>query len=605
MDAGPDSVNAFEIAILRAQETGLGILVYSLVSIFLWPSSSRADFEAAVGKLASTQHQLYRAYLALMNDKGDAKEAQSLHAQAVQDQAQFNQLLGAAEGDSYEVRELRGAWQRYQGQVVQLGETLERWREGFTELQALNVEHLLPNLAAFGDELERRFTLIERMLANHSSEQQPAAIELALNVDAVRALPHFHKAALAVSRKRLQHIEALTRSLFDSVSNIKGFGQSIAVIDAAAPAFTWFVPDPDRITAAVRIMLILWLAWLAVIYVNGIPGGTGVVSMAAPIGMALVNMPQVAVWQLFKPVATSVLFAGILYIFVMPQLWSFTGLGLLIFSATFTICYLYAAPRQMLGRAIGLALFVVIAGISNEQTYSFLSVATTALMFPIVFLIIAVTAYIPFSPRPERAVLRLLGRFFRSSEYLMSTLRWNPGFSPTRLDRWRKTFHARELATLPQKLGAWAGHINTSVLPGTSPQQVQSLVASLQAISYRMQELLEARGNPQAQLLVQELLADIRAWRLQVQETFLHLSEDPATGEREAFRTRLAGKINHLEERIKDVLDKAPDGQLSDRDEENFYRLLGAYRGVSEALVDYAGSAGDIDWTGWREERFA
>ena len=605
MDAGPDSVNAFEIAILRAQETGLGILVYSLISIFLWPSSSRADFEAAVGKLASTQHQLYRAYRALMNGKGNAKEAQSLHVQAIQEKSRFSQLLGAAEGDSYEVHELRRTWRRYQGQVAQLGETLERWREGFTELQALNVEHLLPNLAAFGDELDRRFTQIERMLANHSPEQQPAAIELTLDVDAVRALPHFHKAALAVSRKRLQHIEALTRSLFDSVSDIKGFGQSIAVPDAAAPPPARFVPDPDRVTAAARVILILWLAWLAVIYVNGIPGGAGLVAMAVPIGMALANMPQVAVWQLFKPVATSVLFAGSLYIFVMPQLWSFTGLGLLIFTATFTICYLYAAPQQMLGRVFGLAMFVTIAGISNEQTYSFLSVTTTALMFPIVFLIIAATAYIPFSPRPEQTVLRLLGRFFRSSEYLMSTTRWDPGRSPTRLDRWRKTFHARELVTLPQKLGAWAGHIDTSMLPGTSPQQIQSLMTSLQALSYRIQELLEARSNPQAQLLVQELLADFQAWRLQVQETFLHLSEDPAAGEQEAFRARLAEKMDHLEDRIKSILEKTSDGQLSGRDEENFYRLLGAYRGVSEALVYYAGSAGAIDWACWREERFA
>src|SRR5210317_462504 len=46
MDAGPNPVNAFNTAILRAEETGLGILVYSLVAIFLWPSSSRADFDA-------------------------------------------------------------------------------------------------------------------------------------------------------------------------------------------------------------------------------------------------------------------------------------------------------------------------------------------------------------------------------------------------------------------------------------------------------------------------------------------------------------------------------------------------------------------------------
>jgi uncharacterized membrane protein YccC len=605
MDAGPDPVNAFDTAILRAQETGLGILVYSLVAIFLWPSSSRAGFEAAVGKLAATQHELYRAYLDLMKGTGDIGKAQSLKAQAIQEQTRFSQLLGAAEGDSVEVRELRRPWRRYQGQVVEFGETLERWHDSFAGLQALDVQRLLPNLAAFGGELDLRLGQIERMLANQRPAQQPIATELALDEEALHALPHFNKAALAVGRKQLQRLEILTRSLFNSVSDLKCFGQSIAVHDAAAPPPAPFVPDPDRITAAARAMLILWLAWLTLIYVNGIPGGVGVVSMAVPIGMALATMPQVSVWQLFKPVMTSVLFAGSLYIFVMPKLSSFTGLGLLIFAATFAICHLFAAPRQVLGRAFGLALFVSIISVSNEQTYNFLSVANTAMMFPTIFLIIAVTAYIPFSPRPEQAVQRLLGRFFRSSEYLMSTMHRDPGVSPTRIERWRLAFHTRELAMLPQKLGAWAGHIDTRALPGTTPQQVQSLVSSLQVLGYRMQELLEARDNPQAQFFVQELLADFQAWRLRVQQTFQRLSQDPTIGKQEAFRTRLNEIMKHLEARMRDTLDKTTDGQLGDRDEENFYHLLGAYRGVSEALVDYAGSTGGIDWARWREERFA
>jgi len=605
MDGGPDPVNAFDTAILRAQETGLGILVYSLVAIFLWPSSSRAGFETAVGKLADTQRQLYRAYLDLMNGTGDIGKAQSLKAQAIQEQARFIQFLGAAEGDSYEVREQRQAWRRYQGQVVEFGETLERWHDSFAALQALDVQGLLPNLAAFGGELDLRLGQIEHMLANQRPAQQPTAIELVLDEEAERALPHFHKAALAIGRKQLQRLEILTRSLFNSVSDLKGFGQSIAMPDAAAPPPAPFVPDPDRIMAAFRVMLILWLAWLTLIYVNGIPGGVGVVSMAVPIGMALATMPQISVWQLFKPAMTSVLFAGSLYIFVMPKLSSFTGLGLMIFAATFAICYLFAAPRQILGRVLGLALFVTLISVSNEQSYNFLSVANTALMFPAIFLIIAVTAYIPFSPRPERAVLRLLGRFFRSSEYLTSIMRRDPGSAPTRLEQWKHGFHARELATLPQKIGTWAPHIDTSTPPGTSPEQVQSLVTSLQVLTYRMQELHEARSNPQAQQLVKELLADFRAWRLRVQQTFQRLSQDPAAAEQATFRTGLNEIMKHLEARMRDTLDKTPDGQLSDRDEENFYHLLGAYRGVSEALVDYASSSSDIDWAQWREERFA
>ena len=56
--AGPDSVDTFHIAILRTEETGLGILVYSLVAVLLWPSNSHAEFNAAARKLAAIQHRL-------------------------------------------------------------------------------------------------------------------------------------------------------------------------------------------------------------------------------------------------------------------------------------------------------------------------------------------------------------------------------------------------------------------------------------------------------------------------------------------------------------------------------------------------------------------
>jgi hypothetical protein len=126
----------------------------------------------------------------------------------------------------------------------------------------------------------------------------------------------------------------------------------------------------------------------------------------------------------------------------------------------------------------------------------------------------------------------------------------------------------------------------------------------MQGLSYRLQELLEERGNSQAQLLVQALQADVRAWRLRVQETFQSLAEDPAAGDRETFRRKLDGILDQLEERIKGALDNPHEGKLSDLAGENFYRLLGAYRGVSEALVNYAGSADTIDWARWKEERF-
>ena len=103
---------------------------------------------------------------------------------------------------------------------------------------------------------------------------------------------------------------------------------------------------------------------------------------------------------------------------------------------------------------------------------------------------------------------------------------------------------------------------------------------------------------------MQNLLTDFQAWRTGVQATFQQLSKNPATSKQDVLRTWLNRMVDHMEQCIAETMDKASAEQLTDRDEENFYRLLGAYRGISEALVDFTETAGVIDWAPWREERF-
>jgi len=608
MSAGIDPVNAFNIAMLRTQETALGILVYSLVAIFLWPSDSYADFKAASRQLASTQQQLFRTYRELISGQSDdvdkEKNAQTLRTNEVQQQTHFVQLLAAVEIERYEIWESRHQWANYRGQVVTLSETMQRLSESLTEIKALELQELLPELKDFSDEVDERLSQLNLMLAGEAPKRTPETIELVANPDALNTLSHFHKAAFSVLLTRLKSLETLTRTMYDTLADINNFSMQRAPLVKNNRPASVFAPDPDRLLASLRIVISTWLAYLALIYINDIPAGVGIVSMTVPIGMALATMPQISVSKLLKPVIGSVFFVGLIYIFLMPKLSTYLELGLVIFSVTFSIAYLLSAPQQVLGRALGLAIFFSIVAISNDQNYSFLAVANTALMFAILFIILAITAYIPFSPRPERAFLRLLGRFFRCSEYLLSTMKSDPNQPSTRLESWRKAFYARELARLPNKLAVWGKFINTEALSGSSPEQVQALTTRLQALTYQLQELFEARGSSQADFLVQELLMDIRAWRNQIQKTFQQLSKNPTAGNSQLFRTEMHQIIAHLEVRIKETLNKLTENQLSAQDGENFYRLLGAFRGVSVALVDYADSADNIHWERWHEEKF-
>ena len=365
-----------------------------------------------------------------------------------------------------------------------------------------------------------------------------------------------------------------------------------------------FFSDPDRMLAVIRVMLTMWLAYLALIYVDSVPGGGGFVTMATVMGMISASMPQFSITKMFVPVAMSMVFASLVYIFVLPKLSSFIGLGPLLFVVTFAIGYLFAAPQQMLSKIFGLAMFVSIASISNQQSYSFMVVATNVLLWSLVLLLVAMTAYFPITLHPEKSFLRLLGRYFRSCNYLLSGMHRDLQHHETGLGRWRKAFHLREISSLPAKLGPWAKFLDYKVLSGTSPQQVQGIVTSLQELTGRIRELHEEHSSPQTPFLAQELREEVLSWRLSAQNAFAQLESDPVSGDRETFHTRLDEIMGRLEARIKETLDRAAEGQVSARDGENLYRLLGAYRGVSESMVRYAGSADAIQWEPWREERF-
>jgi len=291
LDGGVNSVNAFETAMLRAQETGLGILVYSLISVLLWPSNSRADFDAATRNLISNQHQLYQAYLDMMSSKISAGEAQALRVQEVKERTRFGQLLDAAETDNYEVREMRRQWQRFQSQSTELMETMERWRGSLKDVVKLDLNRLLPNLDALSTVLDQRFTLIERMLSGEAPGKVPQAVDLIFDKGSVHTLSNFHKAALAVTRTQLQHLESLTRLLFGTLKDIKEFGQSQPQQSEASARRPGFILDPDRLAAVVRVMVGMWLAYLILIYTL-VPGGTGFVIMVSVIGYSWHPCPK-------------------------------------------------------------------------------------------------------------------------------------------------------------------------------------------------------------------------------------------------------------------------------------------------------------------------
>jgi len=605
VDGGANSVNSFQTSMLRLQETGLGILVYSLVAIFIWPQHTGPRLMAAAIDLIALQRRLLQACLATMDGQGDPAELAHLAADERKVKAGFDQLLQAARVDTSDIRELRPQWRNFQQQLARFSLSLTLWRESFTELQKLDAQRLLPNLAEFVAELDARLEQIGHLLAGNRPERQPLPVTLPFNEETLDTLSPLNAAAVAASRSNLLDIEHLTRDQFDTLSDIRGFGPKPAPIpEVRGESQDLFVPDPDRCMAVVRLVLMVWLGFLAAVYISDLPGGFTVLIMTASLGIIVANTPQLRISVIYLPALWGVALATVLYVFVMPMLAGYLSLGTMIFAVTFAICYLAAAPPPALGRTVALAMFLTLCGFANHQSYNFLSITTTALVLVGTFFIMNLTWYFPFNLLPERVFLRQLRRFFRSCDYLTSTLQGNG--QPTRWwARRQRAFHSQEVALLPAKLAGWAPLIDPKVVAGASPQDIQALIAFVQSMSIQLRQILEQRSSHDPEISKWKLPPEFGLWQRGIQAGLSRLADeqDLAAVSRELQR-ELEDTGNELTEEVGSAFEQHRE-QFDQQKLEAYYRLLDACRGTAVALLNCTRIMAGIDWARWRQERFA
>jgi hypothetical protein len=175
--------------------------------------------------------------------------------------------------------------------------------------------------------------------------------------------------------------------------------------------------------------------------------------------------------------------------------------------------------------------------------------------------------------------------------HLASTLQWDPANPPTRWQRLRRVLHLGDLARVPGKLAIWA-----SALPALQvihDEQTQTLVDSLQALP------TACKSRPRTPQRALRALLPVSRGAVGLQDIFAISA---------ASRPRILPIFGRGSMRWERKSDQAVAGEdqasISTRENENSIRLLGAFRGVSEELVNFARQSGGIDWARLREARF-
>ncbi|WP_319549195.1 FUSC family protein [Desulfogranum marinum] len=600
------SNNIFQHAMFRVLETGLGIIVYTFVSVFLWPQTNAGAIKKSGKELIAIQIQLFNSLSKVILGLESGERLKLLQTQEVQLLGQFAQSLEAEGSESYSVQEVYHLLRHFHSLSTSLMSTFNRLQTSLAGHARPLMTYGFDELHIYLAEIDERLAEVKKIFEGQPNRYVPQPISLNVDSSMVNEFSHLDKALYAVCGNELKKLDPLTKEILTCAQEIystsTSFPSLLSLIKRKKKKrdWSWPVPDVDYMLSAVFAAVCTALGFCLWIFFDP-PGHNLWLNLCGALGMMLASMPQIRLTTIIKPFAIAASLALSVYVLILPQLSTFWELGLLLFSCMFIACYFFSGFYRL----IGIVCIVNLISITNPQVFSFASMANMYIFLLIVFLFIFTISYIIRSPRPEKAVLHMISRFFRGAEYLVAAVVKKPGSKPSSFRQWKNSFYLHEIRTLPTKINGWGNAINYKLFPGITPEQLSDLVLHLQALVFRIEELYEAGKAHQAQQLVIGLDADVQKWYDGITPILKSCSSNKTLEPAETLKNRLHRWQMYLEDKIEKILQEQGVKDMSKEEVANFYRLLGGLRGVTTTTVSYAELATAIDWDHWREERFS
>ncbi len=414
----------------------------------------------------------------------------------------------------------------------------------------------------------------------------------------MRRLSGFQRAAAAVTRERVERMEALSYALYDCLADIRRFERPAARPAPPEPPKRWRGINTDHIRLIFVTVASWWIGYLIWIYVYDIPAGVLFPMMVGIYGLCMSLAPMNSVSQHFWSWVGGALWTGPFYILVMQHLSGFGQLGPMIFFAIFVVHYILWDDQYALLRTFAMVSFVLMLSVENEQGYDLTHWLLWTLWIAMTIALALATTYIIGSPRPDKRFLRLLGRFFRQSDYMLSTSARDPGL----LERLRGILYRGDLTALAAKVGFNAKQIDPRLMPGTTPEDLQIRLEGLVTLAHWVKDLAEARGAARSVELRSEIRLELEKWHRTVEDWLKRPHGPDAASER--ARQQLSAGLAALESRLNETAEDFSAPELGSEARRTLNRLLSSYRGLTKAILAFEARTAPIDWARLAETRF-
>lgn len=247
-------------------------------------------------------------------------------------------------------------------------------------------------------------------------------------------------------------------------------------IDITSLNFIWL--DPEHLKGAVQTFCIFWVSTAFWYYFNP-PGGFMIVMLATGLN-AITSFSPVKPSAMAIVINISLLLSILIYIFILPNLTHWIELAIVLFVYTFFAFYFFP-PMLSILVLLGLNTLMI----TNTMSYNVDLFLGTILAFDMVFALLILAYYFPFSSKPEHLYISTTKRFLT-----LGALINHPNVF---IRQYAKTHQKRSL----DKLSLWGSKLDFSYFNTLSPNQITTLKETfndlLHTLNHHMSNQHEAK----------------------------------------------------------------------------------------------------------------
>ena len=600
----------FQFAAFRTLETLMGILVWTLISVFIWPRSNLDSLKSVSKNLLENQTKLVGQVSTSLQstDFNDHDTINALLSSVRKSESNLDNIFKGAASENHDVAQLRTVWSQFQQVSMSIYEQLDKINASSKDLKAVNLNELIPNLVPFLQRIETRFEKSTQVLSGSAKvplQEDKQIITLSVDKKYTDPNNYYQSVVIASLTKELIQLDSLSLEILNYIYQLTG----IKVWDLVPKAtfsdstgtsgFLRFLTlDPDRVRASVMVVISMWVGALIWIYVNP-PGHISWFQFLPNLTLIVAMAPYVR-FTVFKPMAYAYIVGLVVYVLIMPQLTVFWQLGLVIMVFTFTAAYIFS--NSIMRMALYMALYNML-GIQNDQSYNFAHQINSVTFTLTAILVVVGLTYIMRTPRPEKMFMSMAHRFFAACDFI-NDRSLNTSAKASFLNKLKTAFYMQELRTLPGKMALWGAQINQVNFPNNSSAQISAIVSDLKMIGLRLEDLYRARQLSQSPYLLDKLEVDFLKWYDIIQKGFVNWSEPLKTISDEQYKKQVIEYANYLVKDIKEVTNKHYQQNISKKDKENLYQLVTCMNGLSDSAVAFSTTFGKTDWKDWNKEVF-